>query len=134
MLNVKKALTKLLNKVQFVRDSWEDISSAFTRSSNVTFLKAATNGELVAIQLTSKGATDQQTIVRINDTNYKLANGYSYFPLSCFFMNYADMDRQTNAAILGDSIQLRCTSASTGGGGVQIGGVYPINKIGGGNT
>ena len=119
-------LTEILDKV--LPTGWQDISSAFTWSNRITRLKAVTNGEVVAIQITSKGATDQQNIVTINNSKYYLANGFSYYPLSCFFMNGEDFGRNTNVAVMSSAIQLRCSSASTGSGGVQIGGIYPINK------
>lgn len=129
--SLKKWMGKVEGKCKLVSDSWVDISDQFAKTSYVTLLKAVTNGEVVAIQITSKGAPDQSNIVTCRNSKYYLASGFSYFPLACFFMNYADITRGTNVAVLGNNIQLRCTSASTGSGGVQIGGVYPINKVGG---
>lgn len=119
MLNVKMIISKLLRRLY-----WTDITAQFTvNSTYVLSFKAYTNGSLVSFMLTTKGAPDQTNVVTIPQ-EYRAP--FSYFAVPVFFMNGTDFARNTNVAVVGSSIQLRCSTASQGTGGVQIGGIYPI--------
>lgn len=105
-----------------------DISSSFTvNSTYVSAFRAYTDGKFVYVKFTSKGAPDQTNVITNIAEKYRPPSTTdSYYPLSCFFMNATDFTRDTNVAVISNRIQLRCSTASQGSGGIIIGGSYPI--------